>query len=469
VSCDMGTCSTLEEAQACCLLQEDCTAVYGGGYHWWTFKGACQEEDHANSYHVWHRGDAQPPAPAPPIVPTPLPPPGGDFPAELLKCNAGDAAKKTACSADLGRLNLEIREKVHEHYESLSATCNDDTCPRGDLAGCLVRLVGHDIMDFNPALNTGGADGCIDFDDPDNLGLQGCMLTAVHEPDSSNVSLELMWQDYCTEVSAADFFVIVAEALMEATIPAEHQIKWGDSFRTNFRFGRRTQQSCAPEPLPNPAHACDAVQDVFVDRMGLTWTEASALMGVHTLGRALPSNSGFDGFWVSKAHARTFDTEYFKRIIGTGWFSETTSKGKHQWGRADGKLQGEMMLNTDMCLAFQSGATAPFTRAEDTNHSGCCLWLETKHEDMQGVACNCQGRALSEGCTHANCCVRATKGCLGSDPFRKHIRNNNPAHRESSAAVSKYAKTVDGMDSWHADFIPMWGKVTTQGHEDDLC
>lgn len=468
--CSSGPCKTLQEAQTCCANANNCSAVYGGGEHWWTFNGECEQVEHPNYYNVWQfESDGPIPTPSPTLPPTPLPTPESsqDFPAGLIKCNAGPPALKTDCSLDLASLNIKIRQQVQAHYDTLPTYCDTLHCPRGDLAGCLVRLVGHDIMDYNPALDTGGADGCIDFNDHDNLGLKGCMLEAVHERDSSNVSLESMWQEFCTQVSAADFFVITAEALMEATLPAEHKAAWGDLFRQKFQFGRRTQTSCAPEPLPNPTFSCDVVQDVFIDRMGLSWREATALMGVHTLGRALPENSGYDGFWVSHEHAKRFSNEYFVRIIATGWFREQTSKGKWQWGRADGKLQGEMMLNTDMCLAFQSGSVPPFTRAEDTNLTNCCLWLDRGHESLSGVECNCQARSLSEGCTLGNCCVLATGHCSGSNPFRRHIRNRN--HAESFDAVSAYAKTNTGMDAWLVDFMQAWPRTTTQGHELDLC
>ena len=46
--------------------------------------------------------------------------------------------------------------------------------------------------------------------------MQGCLLHAVQETDSVNVTLDSMWQGSCTEVSATDFVVIAAEALIEA-------------------------------------------------------------------------------------------------------------------------------------------------------------------------------------------------------------------------------------------------------------
>merc|ERR1719464_163470 len=298
-------------------------------------------------------------------------PPNKQFPAGLLKCDAGTPPLKTSCAnpARLHQLNSEIRTAIRRHYDSLSKTCNNVDCPRGDLAGCFVRLVGHDIMDYSKALNSGGADGCIDFQDHDNRGLQGCMLRSVHERDSSNVSLELMYQDFCSEVSIADFFVIAAEALMTLTAPHQDQKLWSGSFGRNFRFGRTTELTCAPKPLPNPKDSCDANQGKFMEEMGLTAHDLTALLGVHTLGRALPENSGFDGFWVSHQGGRTFDNQYYRAIIAVGWtpgkvadrqrrHGETSvpdavrKSQKVQWVRADvdpaHPLAGEMMLNTDM-------------------------------------------------------------------------------------------------------------------------
>jgi len=507
--CSVGSCETLEEAQLCCEESDDCTAVYGGGAHWWTFHSTCHEENHPNYYNVWHRGGEQPPiveppapstpapapppqpipapstpAPAPPpqpipapSTPAPAPPPQGpdaDFPAGLLVCNAGAPPLRTSCAnpSRLAELNQRIRNAVVNHHNSLPSRCDNSGCPRGDLAGCLVRLTGHDIMDFNRENNNGGADGCIDFQDPDNLGLKGCMLESVSERDSSNISLELMWQDFCQEVSIADFFVIAAEALMEATAPGQHRGMWSGSFRNGFKFGRQTALSCNPEALPNPIHACDAVEEVFIERMGLTPEMAAALMGVHTLGRALPENSGYDGFWVSQQHAKTFSHHYYKAIIAVGWKPARTIKGKMQWNRADvdpdHHLHAEMMLNTDMCLAYQSGNTKPYTRSEDDNHTGCCLWMDEARSTMSGVSCFCQGQDISVGCTHVNCCRRALDNCRGSDPMRAFIRSDAwPFFRRTLGAVTRYAKDSTGTRAWHDDFMQAWRKTTEQGHE--LC
>jgi hypothetical protein len=42
-----------------------------------------------------------------------------------------------------------------------------------NLAACLIRLSGHDLMDYRNYNGriSGGADGCVNFKDPDNMGL----------------------------------------------------------------------------------------------------------------------------------------------------------------------------------------------------------------------------------------------------------------------------------------------------------
>jgi len=368
------------------------------------------------------------------------------------------------------QLSRTIRDAVILHHSRLGEQCNDRGCPRGDFAGCLVRLVGHDFMDFDPSTGLGGADGCIDFADPDNMGLKGCLLDAITEADSVNVTLETMWQEWCTEVSVADFFVIVAEALIEATLPPAQRAPFGSAFENQFRFGRETMSTCNPGLLPNPEHACDAVEDNFIKNLGLDWTTAAALMGVHTLGRALPQNSGFDGFWVSGPHAKTFDNKYYQTMVGTGWVPQTTSAGKSQWVRSDTADLNEMMLNTDMCLAFQVGRPRRQNgqRLPDTvaaNNGNCCLWTGDGNPILDGIECECQARSKSEGCTVENCCSRPDMSiggpCSGHSIFGEG-RDRKSSHRSAASldAVLKYARDSD---AWLNDLLVAWKKVTENG------
>jgi hypothetical protein len=45
------------------------------------------------------------------------------------------------------------------------------------LAACIIRLSGHDLMDFRnySGVAPGGSDGCVNFNDPDNAGLAYCL------------------------------------------------------------------------------------------------------------------------------------------------------------------------------------------------------------------------------------------------------------------------------------------------------
>jgi len=54
-----------------------------------------------------------------------------------------------------------------------------NTTNKNTYAACLVRLAGHDFMDYrnNSGVETGGSDGCVNFNDADNKGLASCLAT----------------------------------------------------------------------------------------------------------------------------------------------------------------------------------------------------------------------------------------------------------------------------------------------------
>ena len=56
--------------------------------------------------------------------------------------------------------------------------------------------------------STGGSDACINFDDPDNKGIPECL---------TRFKIGEIYQELKTEVSLADFFVIMAEAIAART------------------------------------------------------------------------------------------------------------------------------------------------------------------------------------------------------------------------------------------------------------
>jgi hypothetical protein len=41
-----------------------------------------------------------------------------------------------------------IEADIHNLYDEIDNTCEGNVCPRADFAGCILRLAGHDLMDF---------------------------------------------------------------------------------------------------------------------------------------------------------------------------------------------------------------------------------------------------------------------------------------------------------------------------------
>lgn len=142
-------------------------------------------------------------------------------------------------------------------------------------------------MDFDQnSVTAGGMDGCIDFAHPSNHGLpedvwcDDCVLTGVFE-------------NYSDVMSRADFWVAAAHAVIRLSSNNALDLK------SEFTFGRLDTDSC-PESGPRlPLSSdCTEVEGVFLDRLGLTLTDAVALLGAHTIGRGDAAFSGHHGIWV---------------------------------------------------------------------------------------------------------------------------------------------------------------------------
>merc|ERR1719440_731488 len=119
-------------------------------------------------------------------------------------------------------------------------------------------------------------------------------------------------------------------------------------------------------------------QTVFVTHLELTWRESAALMGVHSLGRAHLSNSGYHGWWSDPLNSRRFNNNYYVSILSKAWGPRAVnSEGtKNQWDQIDSGIDvtsdaNEMMLNTDMCLAYIDVRAGPSA----ANGTCRCMWV----------------------------------------------------------------------------------------------
>ena len=293
------------------------------------------------------------------------------YPHDLMTCNTSTAPLKTASmtEAQYDAIVASITGLINQ----LSATCTATNCDRADFMGCVLRMAGHDFMDYDPTTQTGGSDGCTSMVHADNAGLAACLYAG-----ESGVSMAQAYQDHCGDVSLADFLVVAAEAVMSQSRVLANLSPV--DFKSSFSYGRETATACpdAASRLPDPLRGCTAVSETFLTAMGLDWAGAAALMGVHTMGRARTENSGFHGWWSDPVNSGIFNNDYYISLMAKGWRPETAVGGttvKSQWGRSDnGQDQSfaghEMMLDTDMCLAYAHQGQPVDSQVHD-----CCAWV----------------------------------------------------------------------------------------------
>jgi len=239
----------------------------------------------------------------------------------------------------------KVAQTVLDYYnqskwDKVGMNVND----RASFAGCIVRLAGHDFMDFRlerdksgnivKGKSTGGSDGCMSFEDGDNKGLAKCV---------QKFELDKAYKKHCKKVSLADYLVIAAEAVMaEASVKPigynekykyNYELGLAKKLRDGFKFGRVTNEECDAESMkhrmPNPEHGCSAengLEWIFNNNIyfgsGAPWSYTAAISGTHTLGKANPDNSGYDGFWSDEHNQGWFNADYFRSIIIKGWGPE---------------------------------------------------------------------------------------------------------------------------------------------------
>lgn len=276
------------------------------------------------------------------------------YPFDLMKCHTEPPLKTEHMNTTMYDTIIEDFRVV---FSKLPEKCEGMDCVVADVCGCILRMAGHDFMDYKDGV--GGSDACTDMNEPDNAGLADCLVEG-----TEGATIKEVYEKHCEFVSLADFVVIAAEAAMTYTrqiyLNVTSQDRGTVDFKTQFKYGRTTGKTCTENQiLPDPAKSCRDVERVFVDNMGLDWRLSAALMGVHTLGRAQLKNSGFQGWWSDAKNSRRFNNNYFVSLYLKGWIPEQVESGKWQWAfsdeNRDDALNGkQMMLDSDFCLAWSN-------------------------------------------------------------------------------------------------------------------
>jgi peroxiredoxin len=219
-----------------------------------------------------------------------------------------------------------------------------------DYYGGIVRLAFHDAGTYTALTNLYGPNGCLNFADPGNGGLQNVINM-----------IEPIYQRYKTILSRADFWVVAAFAIVKQAGGPDMPFQWG-------------RVDCVPPTtkptglLPNPQTGWQPVFDVFVTRMGLTVRDTVALLGAHTLGRCKPQNSGYKFAWDGTP--TQFDNQFYLDLLNGGWNRElNTDNGTSQWNTFPAPSPPAtpfVMLDTDMALRYADPGIGACTNTTPT-------------------------------------------------------------------------------------------------------
>jgi len=414
-----------------------------------------------------------------------------EWPVQRVRCSASQAMKTQHMT--LTDYDNAVAS-VLRLYNKLPAICTAVSCPRSDWAGCILRLAAHDFMDYGAI--DGGSDGCLYLPDGDNAGLSNCLAGT-----ETVVGLLDAYESFCSRISLADFIVIGAEAVMNITrqnVLDDKPSHKGLDFRARFKYGRVTNPQCnsAIGVMPDAERGCDAVKDTMISKMGLTWTQAAALMGAHTIGQASLDRSGYNGRWVPAKSSLRFDNDYFLSIILKGWAPEKMVGGndeKNQWKRVDIGTNEyaygvEMMLDSDMCLyhsPYDVLVDPNPLRASTAGAQGCnCAWVRPL-DHLEAIAVNnnvfCGTTDLYPGLENLGFGTTGHLGianentlnftkqriiCCGVqegiiiDPKIDCGLPNAPKG-DAAAAIALFARDED---AWLATYYEAWEIATSNGH-----
>mmetsp|Transcript_34571 Transcript_34571/g.74986 ORF Transcript_34571/g.74986 Transcript_34571/m.74986 type:complete len:642 (-) Transcript_34571:215-2140(-) len=340
--------------------------------------------------------------------------------------------------------------------DGMAEIFDDTSRDQGHFMGGIVRLAAHDFMDYDPSQELVlGMDGCIDWDAADNAGLETIWC------DNHGVCpLRALYDDVYAplNVGRADFWVAAANAVISiASLP------WTDTTGQNsysnlelpFRYGRVDREDCSPPTVDSAsrlpgAQGCSEVKRTFIDQMSLSWRDATALLGAHTLGFGHSQFSGHDGMWVDEeAEAVIFDKRYYEEILRRAWRQRNATSNNvsvQDWTWA-GNNQGNprFMLNADLCLAFDIDDTpdccARIRQGGQTPGEVFCVdpTLNLDPEDIVGTIAECNSSAT----------VRP----------------------EAHAAVNEFAVSINNRDRddngpFYEAFAAAWQRATEAGYEE---
>ncbi|KAB2602731.1 L-ascorbate peroxidase 3 [Pyrus ussuriensis x Pyrus communis] len=162
-------------------------------------------------------------------------------------------------------------------------------------APIMLRLAWHDAGTYDAKSKTGGPNGSIRNEEEYSHGSNNGLKKAI---------------DFCEEVKSKHPRITYADLYQLAGVVAV-EVTGGPAI--DFSPGRKDSKISPKEGrLPDSKRGAPHLREKFY-RMGLSDKDIVALSGGHTLGRAHPDRSGFDGPWTKEP--LQFDNSYFVELL----------------------------------------------------------------------------------------------------------------------------------------------------------
>ncbi|XVF59804.1 hypothetical protein PTKIN_Ptkin07bG0305300 [Pterospermum kingtungense] len=178
---------------------------------------------------------------------------------------------------------------IEKARRDLRALISSNNC-----APIMLRLAWHDAGTYDAKTKTGGPNGSIRHDRELSHSANNGLKKAVELCEQVKARHP--------EISYADLYQLAGVVAVEVT--------GGPTI--DFVPGRKDSTESPEEGrLPDAKQGAKHLRDIFY-RMGLSDKDIVALSGGHTLGRAHPERSGFEGAWTRDP--LKFDNSYFKEL-----------------------------------------------------------------------------------------------------------------------------------------------------------
>uniref|UniRef100_A0A5B6ZL93 Putative peroxisomal ascorbate peroxidase n=1 Tax=Davidia involucrata TaxID=16924 RepID=A0A5B6ZL93_DAVIN len=187
-------------------------------------------------------------------------------------------------------VDTEYLKEIDKARRDLRALISNKNC-----APIMLRLAWHDAGTYDVNTKTGGPNGSIRNEEEYTHGSNNGLKIAI---------------DFCEEIKSKYPKITYADLYQLAGVVAV-EVTGGPT--VEFVPGRKDSKISPKEGrLPNASKGVPHLRDVFY-RMGLSDKDIVALSGGHTLGRAHPERSGFDGPWTKEP--LKFDNSYFVELL----------------------------------------------------------------------------------------------------------------------------------------------------------